>query len=449
MIGLFSKRFRKWLLRMALAVQKGSGAIVSRLSSVEKTKTKEDEKKIPPGTIKTARFQGPPDHWIHLVKRHAPELLQPAAPHVVAPSASQLFKEHSDTGGVGADTKQSFRSDEAYENACGFSDKVSPLKSPRFFEKYDALSTVGVKKTDSDFSRFSKAGLKYPTGFPPGSQSPPPEPSQSAFNKGVRFSDAPPNKEKKDGLQLLKFENINESTNFRKTAATQRKSEAPVARISFATFSLSDTGQVENPGSGRADGKNARPDIKKNFLSPIRNVRYWIQEHLQGENPQIHFPSDTERFAFRAVKNQTAYGKNSRQTGLFKPSGVLETATVQLMLSQIKKKINESISTEQEPVKDIGHQFYRNGKSKTIEDMRTRSPELQWPRLPEEDGFENIPDASCPDTWPSLPEEEPLSRKLVLQLKQKRLLKPDLRQIERLRRLDEEQKGRVWNALHS
>jgi hypothetical protein len=449
MIAPFGERFRKWLLRVALAVRNGSEVVVSRLASVEKTRVKEDEKKVRPGTIKTARFLGPPDHWIQLVKRHAPELLHPAAPYVVNFSASQVFKEHSDMDAFGAGTRESAQSDEAYGNARSYGDKASSLKSPRFSEEFDTLSTIGVKKTDSNFTRVFEASLKDPTSFPPCSESLPLEPNQSSFIKGFRFSHILPDTEKNDGLKPLKNKNINESANPRKPAATQRRSEVPVARISFATFSPPDTGQVETPGSGKTDEKNARPNTRKNFQSSIRNVRYGLQANLQGYDPQIHFQSDTERFGFLAVKNQTAYDKDSEQTGFFRPAGILETATIQPTPFQIKKHVNEIIGSEQDPMNDRRHQFYLHGKSKTIIDKHARPLELQWPHLQEEDGAESIPDANFPDLWPSLPEEQPLSRKPVLQQKQNCFLKPDTREIERLRRLDKEQKGRAWSALHS
>ena len=92
MIAQVGKHLRKWLLGMALAVRNQAQAVVAKMESIEAEKSIGAERKIAPGAAKTARSGEPPAHWLQLVKRHAPELLQPGPPYASRPASAQVFE---------------------------------------------------------------------------------------------------------------------------------------------------------------------------------------------------------------------------------------------------------------------------------------------------------------------------------------------------------------------
>ena len=84
MIAPFRRHLRKWLLGVAVAARNGVQTIVARLESTEENKTAEAGFETAPRGAETAHPGGPPDHWVRLVRRHAPELLQPGPPRAVS-----------------------------------------------------------------------------------------------------------------------------------------------------------------------------------------------------------------------------------------------------------------------------------------------------------------------------------------------------------------------------
>jgi hypothetical protein len=87
-------------------------------------------------------------------------------------------------------------------------------------------------------------------------------------------------------------------------------------------------------------------------------------------------------------------------------------------------------------------------KGPAIEENQCRPAELQWPDLAEEKGFGNLTDVAFSTVWPSLPEEQSVNMRSGLQQMEIRLSEMEPRTIERLERIDEEQKGKSWNASH-
>jgi len=73
---------------------------------------------------------------------------------------------------------------------------------------------------------------------------------------------------------------------------------------------------------------------------------------------------------------------------------------------------------------------------------------LSWPSLPGEKESNDVRNAHLTATWPSLPEEPWAEAASVSGQVEPHPTEAETRDIERLRRLAEEQKGRPWNASH-
>lgn len=173
-----------------------------------------------------------------------------------------------------------------------------------------------------------------------------------------------------------------------------------------------------------------------------------VQSDLQANGSRKSSRSDTRMPVFRAVKRQTAYEKNPGPDGPLTSPGISPVAVAQNVTSHIPKSGNENRHPEQGRMNDGRHWFHPFEKREVVKDKRSWREELQWPGLPEENSSENVADAHLSTGWPSLPEERFIGMGSVLQQMETCLSETELRAIERLRRLDEEQKGMPWNVLH-
>jgi hypothetical protein len=449
MIARLGKHVRRWLHGLAIAVRNRAEAAASRLVSVEEEKIGELEKKVRSGTGKTKRTDGPPDHWVRLVKRHAPELLHPA-PHYVAPHAvSQVCENHAAMDSFReADIQDLEYDNETWENAGGRTDRIFSLKSPRRSRESDALTISGDKRSGSGFSQFSAPAEKAPKHFRYGGERLGSPANQPGF---VRMHQTPPlsfETEKNSRMPPLTLDRKDKTAYFRTTSAKQQKTETPHAQISLATVPLPDVDHLENRRISKTHEKKFQPDTSENFRPERRTDGQPVQSDLQANGSRKSFRSDTGIPVFREVKRQTAFEKNPGSDGPLISPGISPVAADQHVTSQIQKSGNEYRHPEQGRINDVRHWFHSFDKREVVKDKRFRPAELQWPGLPEEIGSEDVADAHLSAVWPSLPEERFIGMGSVLQQMENCLSETELRAIERLRRIDEEQKGMPWNVLH-
>jgi len=83
-----------------------------------------------------------------------------------------------------------------------------------------------------------------------------------------------------------------------------------------------------------------------------------------------------------------------------------------------------------------------------VDEKRSRPPEFHWPDLPGEKSSEDDGDLSLGASWPSLPEAPPAAAESWRPQPETDRLEAESRNSERLRRLDEEQRGISWSASH-
>jgi hypothetical protein len=417
--------------------------------SVEDEKTRDLENKVRSGTGKMERIDGPPEHWVRLVKRHAPELLQPAASYVAPHAASQVFDDHAATDAFRDADIQNLKVDnDASENTHGRTDRFFPLKSPRLLEESDALTISGDKRPGGGFSQFSAVSAKTPGHFQNGGERLRSPANQPGF---VKLRQAPPlssETEKNDRMPPLTLDRKDETAYSLTTSAKQQKTEKPHAQISFATFSLSDVDHHENTRKSKTHEKKFQPDSGENFSSESRTASPRVKLHLQVDDSQISSRSDMRMPVFWEFKQQNAYETNPGSDGSSKSPEILSVISAQSLTPQIQKSGNKYRHPEQGPMNDGRHRFHSLEKGKAIKEKRSRPAELRWPGLPDENSSEDVADAHFSAVWPSLPEEQSIGRRSVLQQMETCLSETELRAVERLQRLDEEQKGMPWNVLH-
>ncbi|MFO8089573.1 MAG: hypothetical protein R6U13_07040 [Desulfatiglandaceae bacterium] len=449
MISLLGKYFRKWLLRLALAARDGAEAAASRFAPVDETKAKEKEKKIRPGTFETARFHGPPDHWIQLVKRHAPELLQPAPPHDVPFAASRVFDEHAAMDESDEVDPQGLKyGNEALENVCGPADQSLSLELPKKSVEFDARTASFDKDPDSVFIQFSEAAPKTPINSRRGSAFFTPSANQTG-NINRRPSKASPmEQEKKKRLKSPNPERSDESVFSCAPAAQQRKEEATVERISFAAFPLPVAGHAKNIRPGETDEKIIQPDSNTKFRPGRRNDRYAVQSDLQAEKSRKFSQFDSKMTAFREVESHIVYEKNPGPEEFLMPSAISPAVPGQPPVPQIKKSRNGFKRSEKGPMNAGQRLVHPFEKKEAIEMKPSGPPVLHWPDLPGENSSGNVSGSLFSAEWPSLPEEKSIDTRSVLQQMETRFTETEPGESERLRRLDEEQKGMKWIALH-
>jgi hypothetical protein len=449
MITRLGKHVRKWLHGLALAVRNRAEIAASRLVSVEEKKAREVENKARSGTGKMERIDGPPEHWVRLVKRHAPELLQPAALYVAPHAASQVFDDHAATDAFREAAIQKLKVDnEASENSRGPTDRFFPLKPPRLSEESDALTISGDKRPSGGFSQFSAVSVKTPGYFRYGGERLRSPAKQPGFVKLLQVPALPLETEKNDRMLPLSPDRNDETAHPRTSSAKQQKAETPYAQISFATFSLPDVDHLENTRKSKTHEKKFQPDSGENFSSERRTAGPRVKLHLQRDSSQISSRSDMRMPVFWEFKQQNTYETNPGSDGSSKSPEISPVISAQSLAPQIKIIGNEYRHPEQCPMNDGRHRFHSLEKGKAIKDKRSRPAELRWPGLSDENSSEDLADTDFAAIWPSLPEEQSIGMRSVLQQMETCLSETELRAVERLQRLDEEQKGMPWNVLH-
>ncbi len=447
MITRLGKHVRRWLHGLALAVRNRAEVAASQLASVEEKKAREVENKVRSGTGKMERIDGPPEHWVMLVKRHAPELLQPAASYAVPHAASQIFDDHAATDAFREADIQKLKVDnEASENAHGRTDRFFPLKSPRLSEESDALTISDDERLGVGLSQFSAVGAKTPGHFRYGEERLRSPAIQPGFVDLRPVSALSSETEKNKRMLPLTPDRNDETAHPRTSSAKQQKAETPYAKISFATFSLPDVDHLVNTRKSKTHEKKFPPDSGENLSSERRTAGPRVKLHLQTDD--LSSRSNMRMPVFREFKQQNAHETNPGSDGSSKSPEISPVISVQSLTPQIQKSGNEYRHPEQGPMNDGRHQFHSLEKGKAIKDKRSRPAELRWPGLPDENSSEDVADAHFSAVWPGLPEEQSIGMRSVLQQMETCLSETELRAVERLQRLDEEQKGMPWNVLH-
>ncbi len=437
MISLFDRLFRKWLLRMALSVRKGAETAVLRLTPVQRETAEDKDITVISDTVKTGRFGGAPDHWVQLVKHHAPELLHPGALHTSSHGMVNNFQEQT-----GNDMPR-----EILDNVYRQTHPSFRIKPSQKSGESDPPLNSWEKKPDEFPDQFSEA---LPNFFLKSKQQRDPTPklsNQSDLADGRLTGKSLQKIEKKGRIKLSKLERDDSSPDFRKVLENQIKAKKPVLQESFPSFSTPDAGHFKNPRTEMMNKAKNQADPKK--VSALqRKYRPVIASNLQDLDFQISRQADSKISGSRQAKGQTVFEIDSgSDVSVFSQENSMD-ASPQPSIFPNKKVVSDYSLLKQGSPKDARSRTVLPGNKENTEHKPASAAEFNWPGLPEENSCEDLPDPGFTAVWPSLPEEQPIDMRSGLKHMENRFTNMELREIERLQRLEVEQKGMAWSVSY-
>ena len=148
------------------------------------------------------------------------------------------------------------------------------------------------------------------------------------------------------------------------------------------------------------------------------------------------------------IKPATGFDPRPEPTGFFKRLRSSPVAGDETPDRLIQSSGNDSGHVNEIRISHEQRDLYALENKEKVEEKLTLPATLRWPGLPGEKDSEDVANTHPAATWPSLPDEgfsqlESLPNQMGLHPSEEAL-----RKIERLRALDEEQKGKPWSASH-
>ncbi len=446
MMAKITRHFRKWLIGMVLAARNQAEALASRLASVEEKTAK---KEIPKDKLKPFTIKGPPDHWIELVKQNAPELLHPAPPYFSPHTVSKVSEDYASENASGeTDTQGLSKDNETFGNArkrdvhlfsTGSSQRSKQLQSSSATGDNRAAD-INIQLTDTT----NMPAKDYRNADPPLSSAT----NQTRPLKERRLTFFLPDMEKKNRLQPSGLEQVEESPFTKRMSSEQRQSENPIAQVSSEHIAVPEDDHAENKLFISRYEKQSRPDSGQKFLSDGPFIRQGLHPGPQTDAFRISPGSDTRIQDSRQNKGKSGHDLKPQPVQTSNLSETNSALESQSLTQKNKKNGNDFMYPERGTRTDELHRRQPIEKGPAIEENQCRPAKLQWPDLAEEKGFGNHTDVAFSTVWPSLPEEKSINMESGLQQMEIRLSEMEPRTIERLKRIDEEQKGKSWNASH-
>jgi len=447
MIVPLGKNLRKWLLGLAVAARNRVQTIVARLESNEEEQTEAAGREIAPGDAKTARPGGPPEHWVQLVKRHAPELLQPGSPDVVSRGRSAVFENDAGMDGSAPQDIRELKSDSATldDGDVSIQEDLSslPPRTPKAYDEPDSKRQVPAQDTkrqaDGD-DRIAGVDTTSPEQTRDEAATHAPKAARPWPARVDRPSVSPAGEEK---------------TMHRRTSDRQRDERSVPAegpRSGSREAKIPDPGTVAAHRSQSTNGpiENARAGAKDRKIIPASEQSGRQDDHGYPKEPEHEADSlvDTLRPVHREISPATGSDTQAGMGESFKELGSSPGTGVKAPPSQTKSSGNDFRQVnEVRIVNDQGTTYPPGDREKVAEKISTPA-ELSWPSLPGEKDSEDVRDPHLAATWPSLSAERPSEVTLPANQMELHPTEAETRNIERLRRLDEEQKGRPWSASH-
>jgi len=445
MIAQVGKHLRQWLLELALAVRNQAQAVIAKMESVEAEQAKGADREAAPGVAKAARPGQPPAHWVKLVKRHAPELLHPGPPYSAPRASSQVFETDTgwdESGGASTQDPPSAGGVLDAGAAQNHEDPAFAFKLPRLSRKHDdppgRRPPPDEIRKSRDSGRPPETAAKRPRvdAAPQALEYAPPG-SINVHRVAASSADA----ENTTAGRLLSPQPKAGSVDPGAPGPETRRAETPVARASAA-------GHIAKSRPGKRESQNIRPDGGENFQPPRRTGKDVGSFGRPAENRQAGFQTIAGTPAAAVLKPERAYEKDAWPKEFSKGRPSLSNSELKISVPPVNRR-----GDDPRPVKEVRLIDSRrpgrpaeqrvNGGEK-----RSRPPEFHWPSLPGEQASEDSGDPNLSASWPSLPEAP--SAAAESRRHQTETLPPPAgsRNRERLRRLEEEQRGTSWSASH-
>jgi hypothetical protein len=192
--------------------------------------------------------------------------------------------------------------------------------------------------------------------------------------------------------------------------------------------------------------KNIREDATEKSPPSRQTGKRDAQFDRQANDSQWALRIDTSMPVQGSVISKTAYESSpqpSEYVNVLRPSPDGEAATSGTQVKRRGDVLRQALkigSVNEQP------RAHPSGDDLKSEAKRSRPPELSWPGLPGEKNAEGAEDPQFTATWPSLPEEQAAVAAAPGHQMETSPSEEKPRTLERLRRLDEEQKGMLWSA---
>jgi len=454
MMALFDKYIRKWLFGLAVAVRNRAQAVIVGMESGDQKNDKDANRQAAPGAARPVRAGGPPAHWVRLVKRHAPELLHPGPPYAFPRESAQApereggreessaadIQEPPSAGGV-------LKADDARTQAVP---KLS-LNLPRLLKAHDVSR-----------SRRMKPGNEKQTGSfgkPPEAEAMPAKTKRRdapqaarrtaqaghADNRRLQFSSADAAQSPSQRFPGPDRSHLPEHS--RLPDFGSREAGVRAARTSAARRYPPADGPAAKTRSAARKRKNIRADAGGKYPPYRQTGGRDLQIERQADGRQSDFRIDAKMPVQGSAIPEAAYESGPRPRedadGL-RSAPDLESAP---SAAQVKRPGDDFGQAPKIGLAD------EHPKARPSEDgpktaaIRMRTPEFRWPDLPGEQNNDAAAEASqLNPAWPDLPEDQSAGTGTFGQPIKPYSAEEESRSIERLRRLDAEQKGISWSA---
>jgi hypothetical protein len=447
MIAQLGKHLRQWLLELALAARNQAQAVIAKMESVEAEPAKGADREAAPGVAKATRSGQPPAHWVKLVKRHAPELLHPGPPYAAPQASSQVFE--TDAGGDesgGANTQDPPSASGAIDAG-----EAQTHEDPTFSFKFLRLSREPgdppgrwpqpdeIRKS-SDSDRPPETAAKRPRVDA--------EPHAPESVNVHRIAASAAGAENTTAGRFLSLQPKAGSVDSRVPGPGTRQAETPVARASAARRPPSAAGHIEKHRPSKRESQNIRPDAGENFQPPSQTGKDVGSFGRQAENRQAGFQTIAGTPALPVLKQEGAYEKDARPKESSKGRPSLSNSEVKTSGPPVERRGDDRRHVKEVRLIDSRRPGRPAEQRVNGAEKRSRPPEFHWPNLPGEKTSVDAGDSNLSATWPSLPEAQSAAAESLWHQTETLPSEAGSRNIERLRRLDEEQRGISWSASH-
>jgi hypothetical protein len=204
--------------------------------------------------------------------------------------------------------------------------------------------------------------------------------------------------------------------------------------------SQSTSGQIENARTGAWE--------RKNILATEQTGRWVPQDYPKTSEHEAGFRVNTRMPVLRELNQEAGYNTQPGPGGATKGMASSPGKGGKTPASQIK-----SGGENFRPMEEIGIVNGRRTASwpqdrENVAEKTSPPSELSWPSLPGEKDSDDVRDPHLWATWPVLPAEHPAEVTSSSNQVTPHPTETEPRDIDRLRRLDEEQKGRPWSESH-
>lgn len=453
MIALFDMYLRKWLLGLAVTVRNRAQAMIAKMESVEAEKGKGADRQGAPDAARSARSGAPPDHWVRLVKRHAPELLQPGPPDAFPRESGQVPENKVGPDEFSAaDIQESPPAEDALQadDAQTHAGPTLVLNLPRLLKDHDDPRSRGLKPDDKK-QKSSSGGPPEAAAISAETQRADapyaaPRTTQAGSPEGQRFQSSPAGAGQSSSRRFLRPERNDVQEHPRPTDSGTRGAEAQAARAPAARRSPPAAGPVEKSHAAGMQRKNIRENAAEKLRSLKQSGGRDGQFDRQAPDSQGDFRIDTSMPVQGSSIPEGAYESGPRPSEYvseLRSSPHYESAPSAVQVKRRESDFGQAlrIGPVNEQLKALPSQ-----DGPKFESTRSRSPEFSWPGLPGEKNYETAGASHLNPAWPDLPAEQPAGAGSFGHQMQPHPAEEKPQNIERLRRLDEEQKGMSWSV---